>query len=646
MIAIVNDRYDLAATLVELGADVNDGSLYHAVEMRDATTDWYARDGSKLRANHANQRTALDLIALLLDKGADPNKPLVGQLHSATMCCDTVANGSPFFRAAIAADVEALKLLMAKGADLEWTPSKAEGLKGANTNVGLTPLMVAMKGGRGVPFSAGPGFVRKGPPPFREPSNREPADAVKLLLEAGANPNAVAPTKATVLHLAVETRNLETLRALTAAGASLTAKNADGLTPLQVAEKLKPDDPENRNPFGPQDFMPVASPEEIVALLREAAAGPAVAHEVRRAAMRKSIYLGAGGVAAVAAAVALVVVTQRSPDAVLHERWAMIDRYCVDCHNDAELTGGVSLQRLKPENVVADARIWEAALRKLRLGMMPPREEPQPEPEARESFVAALEATLDAAAAARPHAGAESVHRLNRAEYANAVRDLFGVEIDVAELLPSDGGDFGFDNIASVLTHVAAAARALFDGGVAHCGCGNRRRPSGTDGCDLQDRCRSHAESAHGRAAARHARRHDRPSQLPGGRAVRAVGPVAQYSGRGVCGRRRTRRAARVPDHDRRRAGVLGADRRTRGPCGELSRFPRVARCHRRAHDIAAPTDHRRGRTRWASPGSSVRPSSRAFGSRRCAPRRKPTIPRVCRDSSPRASKGRTTPPA
>ncbi len=57
----------------------------------------------------------------------------------------------------------------------------------------------------------------------------------------------------------------------------------------------------------------------------------------------------------------------------------MIDRYCVDCHNDAELTGGVSFQRLKPENVVADARIWEAAIRKLRLGMMPPREEPQPE---------------------------------------------------------------------------------------------------------------------------------------------------------------------------------------------------------------------------------------------------------------------------
>jgi ankyrin repeat protein len=251
--------------------------------MRDATTDWYARDGSKLRANHPNQRTALDLIALLLDKGADPNKPLVGQMHSATMCCDTVANGSPFFRAAIAADVEALKLLLAHGAALEWSPSNADGLKGANTNVGLTPLMVAMKGGRGVPYSAGPGFVRPGPPPFREPSNRDPAAAVKLLLEAGANANAVAPTKASALHLAVDTRNLETLRALTAAGASLTARNADGLTPLQAAEKLKPDDPENRSPFAAPNFMPVASPNEIVALLREAAANPAVKRETHAA---------------------------------------------------------------------------------------------------------------------------------------------------------------------------------------------------------------------------------------------------------------------------------------------------------------------------------------------------------------------------
>ena len=218
MIAIVNDRFDMAEMLVELGAGVDDGSLFHAVEMRDATTDWYARDGSKLRWDHPNKNTALDLIAFLLDKGADPNKPFVGQMHSATMCCDTSANASPFFRAAVAADVEALKLLIAHGAEIEWTPSRVEGGgRGANGNVGRTPLMVALKGGKGVPLSAGPGYTREGPPPFREPSNREPAAALKVLLDAGANPNTTFDN-ATVLHQAVDTRNLESLRVLIAGG--------------------------------------------------------------------------------------------------------------------------------------------------------------------------------------------------------------------------------------------------------------------------------------------------------------------------------------------------------------------------------------------------------------------------------------------
>ena len=76
MLAIVNDRFDLAAKLVELGADANDGSLYYAVEMRDATTDWRARDGSRLRVDHPNELTALDLAKVLLDAGADPDKPI------------------------------------------------------------------------------------------------------------------------------------------------------------------------------------------------------------------------------------------------------------------------------------------------------------------------------------------------------------------------------------------------------------------------------------------------------------------------------------------------------------------------------------------------------------------------------------------
>jgi uncharacterized protein len=280
MIAIVNDRFDLAATLIDLGADADDGSLYYAVEMRDATTDWYARDGSRLRPDHDNERTALDLIALLLEAGADPNKAFVGQMHSSTMCCDSQANASPFYRAAVAADVEALKLLIEHGADLEWTPSRIPGGRLGNNNAGLAAIIVAMNGGRGVPLSAGPGFSREGPPPFREPSNREPAEAVRLLLAAGADPDAVTPDGAPALHRAVDGRNLDVIRALTEAGANVAATNKDGLTALEVALSLPPDDPD-ANPFGPRRTHGGASPEDMAALLRaaaDAAHAPAETH--------------------------------------------------------------------------------------------------------------------------------------------------------------------------------------------------------------------------------------------------------------------------------------------------------------------------------------------------------------------------------
>jgi ankyrin repeat protein len=270
MLAIVNDRFDLAAMLIELGADANDGSLYYAMEMRDATTDWYARDGSKLRADHPNDNTALDLIALLLDNGADPNKTFTGQMHSSSMCCDTRANSTPLYRAAVAADVEALKLLIEHDADLEWSPTSVEGGgPGANINVGRTPLMAALRGGRGVPISAGPGYSREGPPPFREPSNREPAAAVALLVAAGANVDAVDPKGATALHQAVELRKIGLIKALTGGGADLLARNADGLTAMDLAERLQPIEP-NANPFGPPRDLDGASPEEVVAVLREA----------------------------------------------------------------------------------------------------------------------------------------------------------------------------------------------------------------------------------------------------------------------------------------------------------------------------------------------------------------------------------------
>ena len=131
-VAVVNDRFDLAATLVGLGADVNDGSLYFAVDMHDATSDMRARDGSRLRADNVNKINSLELIKLMLDKGADPNKNFAGQLHSTSLCCGEEVNASPFFRAAVASDVEALKLMIARGAQLELSPVevKKEGASG------------------------------------------------------------------------------------------------------------------------------------------------------------------------------------------------------------------------------------------------------------------------------------------------------------------------------------------------------------------------------------------------------------------------------------------------------------------------------------------------------------------------------------
>jgi hypothetical protein len=159
--------------------------------------------------------------------------------------------------------------------------------------------------------------------------------------------------------------------------------------------------------------------------------------------------------AAVAVAVvgAVAFFTARpSPEAALQEQWAMLDKYCVECHNDAEFTADLSFEKRSFDNVHADPAVWEEVLRKLKIRAMPPRQQPQPDLEVREEFIAALEGTLDAAAAANPYAGGTKVHRLNRAEYANAIRDMLGVEADLSSLLPSDGGDFGFDNIAEVLT--------------------------------------------------------------------------------------------------------------------------------------------------------------------------------------------------
>ncbi len=130
---------------------------------------------------------------------------------------------------------------------------------------------------------------------------------------------------------------------------------------------------------------------------------------------------------------------------------ALLDRYCVGCHSDALKTAGLTLQNLDLANPTAHAETWEKVIRKLRVGSMPPQGLPRPDQAQLDGLTNFLETLLDREAAAHPNPGRLSIHRLNRAEYANAVRDLLGLEIDSEALLPADDESSGFDNIADVL---------------------------------------------------------------------------------------------------------------------------------------------------------------------------------------------------
>ena len=131
---------------------------------------------------------------------------------------------------------------------------------------------------------------------------------------------------------------------------------------------------------------------------------------------------------------------------------ALVGQYCVACHNQKNSTAGVAVDTLDPAKVSDSAAVWEKVLRKVSSGQMPPAGLPHPAPAVSAAFSKWLEEELDHAAAAHPNPGQPAVHRLNRAEYSNAVRDLLALDVQPGAKLPNDDTGYGFDNIGDVLS--------------------------------------------------------------------------------------------------------------------------------------------------------------------------------------------------
>src|SRR5439155_9802068 len=127
---------------------------------------------------------------------------------------------------------------------------------------------------------------------------------------------------------------------------------------------------------------------------------------------------------------------------------ALLDRYCISCHNEKLATAGLKLDKVDVAKIGTDGALWEKVVHKLRTGAMPPADRPRPDAPEYRSLITYLETELDRAAEAKPNPGRPAIHRLNRLEYTNAIRDLIGINVDGEALLPIDEVQYGFDNNA------------------------------------------------------------------------------------------------------------------------------------------------------------------------------------------------------
>ena len=131
---------------------------------------------------------------------------------------------------------------------------------------------------------------------------------------------------------------------------------------------------------------------------------------------------------------------------------ALVTRYCAGCHNDKLKSGGFTWTRLDLDHLDQNAEQAEHVIRKVKTGLMPPPGAPRPEPALMKKFLSAMEDSVDRAAASKPNPGRPSLHRLNRIEYANSVRDLLDLDVEINAMLPPDDMSHGFDNMSDILT--------------------------------------------------------------------------------------------------------------------------------------------------------------------------------------------------
>jgi hypothetical protein len=129
----------------------------------------------------------------------------------------------------------------------------------------------------------------------------------------------------------------------------------------------------------------------------------------------------------------------------------LLDQYCVTCHNERLKTGGLALDTLQKSRIETNAETWEKVVRKVRAGLMPPAGAKRPDRGSLDALATSIEGSIDHVAANNPNPGRAPLHRMNRVEYANAIRDLLSIQVDPSTLLPADDSSHGFDNIADVL---------------------------------------------------------------------------------------------------------------------------------------------------------------------------------------------------